>query len=259
MPSSTNMNDIPVLTALTDEQVADYLRRNPDFLVDKPAVLAELNLPHQLDGKAVSLVERQVSVLRERNMDMRHRLNTLLDNARSNDLLFEKTKRLVLSLLDTNQLDDCLDALFFGLQNEFEIQFSSLLIINGEQGSSTITPANQQAKTIELAAAEEHLGSIIHNPRAICGQLDDEEKKFIFERNSNAIGSTAIAPLKVNNQLLGLLAIANRDPDYYRSSMNTLFLNFIADVLGRLLSSYLSDINSNNAAQGHSLTDNENA
>ncbi|MGH1439981.1 MAG: DUF484 family protein [Cellvibrionaceae bacterium] len=238
MPSSIDTNDIPVLTALTDEQVADYLRQHPDFLVDKPAVLAELNLPHHLDGKAVSLVERQVSILRERNMDMRHRLNTLLDNARSNDLLFEKTKRLVLSLLDTNQLDDCLDALFFGLQNEFEIHFASLLLINDQQ-SANVVPANQQARVVSLQEAEENLGSIIHNSRAICGQLDDGEKSFIFNRNSHVIGSTAITPLTLDNKLIGLLAIGNRDPDYYRSSMNTLFLNFIGDITSRLLSPYL--------------------
>lgn len=238
MSSSIDTNDIPVLTALTDEQVAAYLRQHPDFLVDKPAVLAELNLPHHIDGKAVSLVERQVSILRERNMDMRHRLNTLLDNARTNDLLFEKTKRLVLSLLDTHQLDDCLDALFFGLQNEFEIHFASLLLIN-DSGNVNITPANQQARVVSLQEAEENLGSIVHNSRAICGQLDDGEKSFIFNRNGNAIGSTAIAPLKLDNKLVGLLAVGNRDPDYYRSSMNTLFLNFIGDIASRLLSSYL--------------------
>lgn len=232
-----NANDIPVLTALTDEQVTDYLRRNPDFLVDKPAVLAELNLPHQLGGKAVSLVERQVSVLRERNMDMRHRLNTLLDNARVNDLLFDKTKRLVLSLLDTDQFDDCLDALFFGLQNEFDISFSSLLLVNNEQ-QQFVSPANQQAKVVSLAEAEKYLSSIIHKPRAICGQIDEQEKHFIFDRNSNAIASTAIAPLKIDSRFLGLLAVGNADPDYYRSSMNTLFLNFIADTLSRLLSTY---------------------
>jgi len=235
--SSINPKDIPVLTALTDEQIADFLLRNPDFLVSKPAVLAELNLPHDLGGKAVSLVERQVSILRERNMDMRHRLNTLLDNARVNDLLYEKTKRLVLSLLDTNQLDDCLDALFFGLQNEFDIPFSSLLLINSDQ-QAFADPANLQAKVLCISEAEENLGSIIHNPRAICGQIDTKEKSFIFDGNGSAIGSTALAPLKIDSRLLGLLAVGNPDPDYYRSSMNTLFLNFIADALSRLLSPY---------------------
>ncbi len=238
MTHSTNTNEIPVLTALTDEQIAEYLRLHPDFLVDKPALLADMNLPHQLGGQAVSLVERQVSVLRERNIDMRHRLNSLLDNARTNDVLFEKTKRLVLTMLDTRQLDDCLDALFFGFQNEFDIHYAQILLISSAD-KTLPQPANQQARIISRITAEDNLPNIVNNHRAICGQLDDQEQQFIFENNASLIGSTAIAQLKFDNELLGVLAIANRDPNYYRSSMNTLFLNFIADILSRLLSMHL--------------------
>ncbi len=233
MSSFTHPHDIPVLTALTDDQVADYLRRSPDFLVDKPALLADLNLPHNLDGKAVSLVERQVSVLRERNIDMRNRLHTLIENARNNDFLFEKTKRLVLSLLDNHQVDDCIDALFFGLQNEFDIQFSSLLLIKEHSYSSEL--ANQQVQQFSLNEVEKNLPSVVNSPRAVCGQLSEAELSFVFGDHANVIGSTAIAPLKYGNTLMGVLAIGNRNPDYYCSSMNTLFLNYIADTLCRLL------------------------
>jgi uncharacterized protein YigA (DUF484 family) len=237
MSQSQNADNIPVLTALTDDQVTDYLRRRPDFFEDKPHLLADMSLPHQVTGKTVSLVERQVSILRERNMDMRHRLNQLLDNARTNDILFEKTKRLVLNLLDARQFDDCLDALFYSFQNDFEIHYSQLLLINSLNYTFE-TPANLQAKVISKTDAEEKLSPITHNRRAICGQLEQEEKEFIFSENASDIGSTAITCLIYENQLIGLLAIANRDPQHYRSSMNTLFLNFVADVLGRLLVSY---------------------
>jgi uncharacterized protein YigA (DUF484 family) len=36
-----------------------------------------------------------------------------------------------------------------------------------------------------------------------------------------------------------MLSIGNRDPQYYRSSMGTLFLSYIAEVLNRLLPKYL--------------------
>lgn len=238
MTTASKAKDIPVLTALTDSQVADFLCRNPDFLVDKPHVMAELNLPHHFEGKAVSLVERQVSILRERNMDMRHRLNTLLDNARTNDLLFEKTKRLILSVLDTDQLDDCLDALFFGLQNEFDIQFASLLLIQGDEPLK-VKPANQQAKIVSLVDTLEKLGANISDSKAICGQLNKNEQKFVFGDNAHHIGSTAMSQLKVDNELIAILAIGNRDVNYYRASMNTLFLNFIAEVLSRTLKKYV--------------------
>ena len=175
-------------------------------------------------------------------MDMRHRLSQLLDNARTNDMLFDKTKRLVLSLADTTQFDDCLDALFFGLQTEFDIEYSSLLLIH--HNADMPVPANRQARLIHPTEITERQLSFFQpsfqKSRAICGQLVESEKQFIFANKADQIGSTALATLHHDNQLLGVLAIANRDPDYYRSSMNTLFLNFIADMLARLLHPYLS-------------------
>lgn len=231
-------SNIPVLTALTDDQVSEYLKMNPDFWADKSSLLAQMNLPHNPGGQTISLVERQVSVLRERNVEVRHRLNQLIENARANDVLFDKTKRLTLSLLNTQQLDDCLDALFFGLQHEFDIHFSQVLII-AEPDIAIASPANRQARFVDQVSINDNLPKIIKNRRAICGQLNENEKEFIFTSKASEIGSTAIAPLYFENQTIGAIAIANRDPEFYRSSMNTLFLNYIADILSRLLIVYL--------------------
>ena len=78
-------------TPLPDaEAVAAYLRAHPEFFVDHDELIPELRIPHQ-PGTAVSLVERRS--LRERNIEMRHRLSQLMDVARDNDRLFDKTRR----------------------------------------------------------------------------------------------------------------------------------------------------------------------
>ena len=56
---------------LNDETVREYLKDNDDFLQRNPDMLDYLHISHA-SGSAVSLVEKQVSVLRERNIDMRH-------------------------------------------------------------------------------------------------------------------------------------------------------------------------------------------
>ena len=48
--------------------------------------------------------------------------------------------------------------------------------------------------------------------------------------------------LLTQNTFVGILTIARRDPDYYHSNLNTLFLSFIADVLSRLLEDYRPDV-----------------
>jgi uncharacterized protein YigA (DUF484 family) len=232
MTSST----APETPLLNDEDVANYLRQNTDFFINKPSLLADLTLPH-VRGEAISLVERQVSILRERNMDMRHRLTHLIDNARINDVLFEKTKRLMLSLLDAQDINDFIDALMHSFSSDFEIQHTTLLLFNehiDEQALST----KSNVTFASLSESQQVLGTIISNNKTVCGQLDTGEQVFIFGDKAEAIGSTAITPITAS-QPLGVLAVGNSDPDYYRSSMNTLFLSYIGDVVSRLLPRYL--------------------
>src|SRR5690606_19642069 len=73
------------------DQVAAFLRQHPDYFQQRPELLELLRLP-DARGQAVSLLERQAAILRERNQELRERLNGLLDVARENDRLFELTR-----------------------------------------------------------------------------------------------------------------------------------------------------------------------
>lgn len=217
---------------LEPEQVIAYLQDNPEFFVQQPQLLAELRLPHE-SGGAVSLVERQVAILRERNIDMRNRLSKLLDNARDNDRLFDKTKRLVLSLLEGQDMGDIIDALYYSFDKEFGIHFTSLILF----GNADKTPSSQ-ARVVSMSEARDKVGGLMKSHRAICGALERDELTFLFGAKAAEVGSVAVVPL-MHGSAFGLLAIGNRDANYYRSSMGTLFLNYIAEVLNRLLPKYL--------------------
>ena len=217
---------------LEPEQIEAYLREHPDFFQQHSDLLAELTLPHE-SGSAVSLVERQVAILRERNMDMRHRLSKLLDNARDNDKLFDKTKRLVLSLLEGQDMGDIIDALHYSFDKEFNIHYTSVILF----GNAEKIPSSQ-ARVVSLAQARECVGPLLKNSRAVCGSLAEKELQFLFGNHAGEVGSVATVPL-VHGSAFGLLSIGNRDPQYYRSSMGTLFLGYIAEVLNRLLPKYL--------------------
>jgi len=229
-----SLSDVTVQTALTSSHVSDYLRNNPEFWVHNTDLLAEIVLPHNPSEQTVSLVERQVSILRKRSIDAENQLNQLLENARNNDILFEKTKRLTLSLLNTRQLNSCIDALFCGLKHEFDIHFSQILL-TANVTTDTLGPLNNQARLVEVEQVNQYLPEIFNNRRPLCGQFGVREREFIFPSKSSDIGSIAIAPLHFENRTIGIIAIANRDPNFYRSSANTLFLSFVADVLSRLL------------------------
>ena len=213
--------------SISDAEVARYLSETPDFFERHSDLLADLLLPHD-SGNAISLVERQVAVLRERNMDMRHRLSKLLDNARDNDKLFDKTKRLVLALLEGRKAEDTINSLFYSFDKEFQIHFTRLVLFRPQAGKIG------QARCVNLNDARIPLAKILKTQKAMCGQLGNEEKAYLFGEQAPLVGSAALVPL-MHGTCFGILAVGNRDANYYRSSMGTLFLSYIAEILNRTL------------------------
>jgi uncharacterized protein YigA (DUF484 family) len=213
--------------------VRAFLRDNPRFLDDNPDILESLSLPHN-SGTAVSLVERQVGVMRDRNKEMRNRLDNMLATAHDNDLLFEKTKRLVLNLLEAKNLPAMVEIIYDSLGKDFEIDFYSLTLL-GDENSLPRT----MARVASVEKASEKVSTLIGSNRAVCGVLREEEMTFLFGEKGLQVGSVAAVPLRYNN-LYGILAIGNADPNFYKSSMGTLFLSYIAEVVNRILPKHLS-------------------
>ncbi|MGC1328733.1 DUF484 family protein [Pseudomonas sp.] len=222
----------PVLGA---DAVAAYLRSHPNFFVDNDDLLVSLRLPHQR-GDTVSLVERQMKVLRERNIEMRHRLSQLMDVARDNDRLFEKTRRLMLDILDAGSLEEVVIAVEDSLRQEFQVPFVSLILF-----SEIATPVGRWVSSSE---AHHAIGALLSGGKTVSGSLRDHELDFLFgEDQRKQVGSTAVVAL-THQGLHGVLAIGSRDPQHYKSSVGTLFLSYIAEVLGRVLPRHTSSLRS---------------
>ncbi len=212
--------------------ILNYLSEHPDFFFRRPDALEMLELPHE-SGKAISLIERQVSVLRDRNMEMRQRLAALVEAAHSNDKLFEKTKQLVLSILEAKNLEEVVDALYKSLDDDYGVEFYNITFLGS---NPEYLVAN--AKVVGLEEANLSIGALLRNNRAVCGVLRPEETQFLFGDRGSEIGSVAAVPLN-HGQTFGILAIGNSDPNHYRSSMGTLFLSYIAEVLNRVCPSMM--------------------
>ncbi len=225
--SDENRSETRASKLLTAAQVSTFLAENPDFFDQYPDILETLQLPHN-SGEAVSLIERQISVLRERNMEMRGRLHNLLESARENDKLFEKTKRLVLNILEGQNLDAVVTTLYDSLGADFKVEYYRLILL-GEQDEIPAT----HARVVGLDEAHNAIGTLLRTNRAICGVLRRDELEFLFGNEAETIGSVAAVPL-CHGHVFGILAIGNRDPNRYRSSMGTLFLSYIAEVLNRV-------------------------
>lgn len=215
-----------------EDIVKNFLINHPDFFSLHPEMLEGLALPHDT-GKAVSLVERQVSVLRQRNVELRHRLNELLDTAHANDGLFEKTKSLVLHLLEADTLQRLVETLYDNLQENFDIPSCSLLIL-GDSSESVLSPARIVGEDQALS----QIGTLLRSSRPLCGVLRPDEIQFLFAEKAEQVGSVAAVRLG-GDRPFGILALGNPDSRYYQANSGTLFLSYIAEILQRLMPRYL--------------------
>ena len=211
---------------LDDETVREYLKNHDDFLQRNPEMLDYLHISHA-SGSAVSLVEKQASVLRERNTELRQQLKALTTNARANDSLFEQTRTLVLKLLEADSLESLYSIFTASITTDFDIEHASM-ILYGDDADNDGWRSEPQDKV------KKEIGALFKGHKAICGTLRKAELTFLFPEG-NGMGSAALAPL-VGSKQLGLIAVGSSDANRYNGKVDTLFLSHVADVMVKLMS-----------------------
>jgi uncharacterized protein YigA (DUF484 family) len=209
----------------SDEQVAAYLAAHPDFFDRHARLLLKLRVSHETGGAAVSLVERQVSLLRQRSADLERQLKQLVAVAKANDTLVEKIHRLSLRLMATNDYQDRLELLETGLREDFLAERAVLVMFAdaadrpaGDDGFVKIVERND--------AALKPFASFLKTGRPRCGSIRDRQKSFLFAGHEAEVGSAALVPLGEDAEL-GFLVIGSSDKDYFNPGKSM-------DLLGRL-------------------------
>jgi uncharacterized protein YigA (DUF484 family) len=219
----TGGKDLP---PLSDQAVLNFLRQSPDFFLRHPSALSELSLPHE-SGQAVSLIERQIDILRERNVTMRRRMNKLLQAARSNDEIFAKTRSLNLALLEVNSWPELNEVLATHVLVDFEADFVCAHLCEA-QLALALDHIQHHNEHMPL----QHLHS---NTSALCTTLRREELTQMFPLSDHEdSGSAAILNLSLLNGS-GALCIGSRDPGRFAKDMDTLFVTYIADIVAKVM------------------------
>jgi len=216
---------------LTDTSVADYLLTYPDFFERNSQLLTKLRLPHVRDVAAtVSLVERQVEVLRERNQSLERKLKELVDVARANDALADRIHRLCQRLIRTRTLAETISAIETSLREDFDAMNSVLVLFIEE--ARALEPAMGRFLRVANPADEDMrtFDSLLNSGKPRCGQVRDAQRDYLFGLESVAIGSVALTPLGQKGAL-GILAIGASDAERFHPGMSTEFLLRIGELV----------------------------
>ena len=202
---------------LDPKAVEAFLRAHPNFLQDRPGLLAVLNLPHGGEG-AVSLVERQVSVLRERNIASRQKLAELSDISRENDRLLDATRNTILALLAGENRADLSRIWLDQVTGTFKAEIGALIWLDGSSDS-----------------AEEALitDKLVRQSSGFSGVLRPEEMQAVFGTAATE-GSAALVAIRSGEDHIGVLGVGSHNTQRYRPEDGTLFLDYLAEVIGQL-------------------------
>jgi len=218
---------------LSEEMVHDYLEQHEDFFESNGDLLSLLRLPH-VAGGTVSLVERQVSVLRQKDLKLEQKLKELLNVARANDSLADKLHTLTLALFSATDLAGVLERVESALRRGFDAD-QSILVLFGDPGLFEDIKIGRFFRPIDrdddaLKAFDTFLQS--NNPR--CGQVRDSQRDFLFGEGTDEIGSVALVPLG-NKPQVGFLAIGSADSERFHPGMSIDFLSRLGDLIAGAL------------------------
>ncbi len=217
--------------SLSAAQVAEYLMQHPEFFVEHDQLLADLHLPGFSGSGAVSLVDRQAKVMRERNSELRHRLAQLMTVARDNEQIFKLTRKLGLALLEADSLQAVTRAIHDSLLTEFRADHAHLFLYDAS------LPNDDFVTVLPAQNVQRHVGSLLQHGNVSCGALRRDELNFLFPGYASLEGSAALIPLHFK-QDIGLLAIGSHDPAHFSPSMDTLFVSYMGEAIARRLAAF---------------------
>ncbi len=214
-----------------EESVARYLQHNPEFFERHQPLLARLRLPHARGGSTISLIERQVEVLREHQAEVEQKLAEFVKVARSNDTVAEKIHRFTRRLLRAPSRAATVEQIEASLREDFDA-FNSILVLIEPAGD---IPLQRFVKVVPADDANlKSFESLFANGKPRCGQARDSQREFLFGSDAPDMGSVALIPLGESGSV-GLLAIGSTDRDRFHPGMSTEFLARVGDLISDAL------------------------
>ncbi len=200
------------------DDVAAWLKANPDFFMDHSEVFSAMRVPHPAGGHAISMVERQLISLRERNGQLERQLSELIGYGQHNDTLIEKLHRLTLALLRAPDAEMTLAVVKESVRSDFAIPFSAVRW----WGESTSDVALEEARV----CSSDFRSYIAGLDRPYVGPNAAHESRAWLGAGADDARSFAYVPL-VDGGVSGVLMLASEDGGRFTPDMAT-------DVLTRL-------------------------
>ena len=221
------------MTTLQADDIAHYLTRHQDFFEQHPQLLSQMQLPNPHDGQAISLVERQSLMLRERVKSLESRVAEMVRNGQENEAIAEKLIAWVRALLTEKEQAALPATLIDELKQIFEVPYAALRLWS-TQPAFVGTRLRTRGRERHDHICQQHARSI----------LWIERRASKLPRGSGpTASSTALRCSRfalgidsgADPETFGMLVLGSADPERFDSSMGTAFLERIAELASAAL------------------------
>jgi uncharacterized protein len=205
---------------MNPDDLARFLRANPQFFEQNPELLESIHVPHPYGGRAIPLAERQTVALREKVRLLEGKLGELIRFGEENDAISEKVHRLAVALVGARDFPALAHSLYFHLREDFAVPHVALRV----WGKSVpvdfdeARPINDAQRQHAAAMGAPQCGAGAGNPFTVW-----------FSEAAEHVRSLALVPLG-QTAVFGLLALGSEDPKRFYPDMGTLYLRRIGEL-----------------------------
>jgi hypothetical protein len=200
------------------KEVELFLLDNLDFFESRESLVSELKFKHS-SSSASSLLERQIIKLRDEQKNLMDLLSSFIKTATLNEDLFNKSKDLTLSILESSTGEEVIKKVQEDFKKNFNVDNCILELLDGNQ-------INEVESKTEMSF---HKGAI-H-----CGSFSKEKMKFLFD--DEKVESMAVAVMIVGKDI-GLLKLGSYERTKYLGDEDTTFIEYVRDVLEKKFISF---------------------
>ncbi|MEE9302442.1 MAG: DUF484 family protein [Thiotrichaceae bacterium] len=217
-------------TAGMDEAtIAEYLKTHPDFFLRHETLLETLKVPHQ-SGVAVSLIERQVALLRSQKQQMDDQLNGLIQAARNNEQIVGHIQRFTLEMIHTHSLEDVITSCQENMNNHFKADYVGIRVLVGDQSNVHYLSGKD--------GALRSFTQLFKNRKPICGRITEKQCVYMFGKNAKKIKTAVLIPLQ-NTKNMGVVALGSTDERRFHPGMGTLFLSYMGELISESIARHI--------------------
>ena len=216
---------------MKSEEIAQYLQDHPQFFEEHAELMSHMVIPHPHGGRTISITERQMLSLRDKNKQLEVKMNELLQFGEENDAISEKMHRLGVAMIAAASFQSVLHTLNFHLRDDFSIPHVALRLWNRPDNADELPEFTEVSA--ELQAFAETLG------QPYCGSTSSFETSSWFGEASKQVRSQALIAMRNGGGTIGMIALGSEDAQRFYAGMGTLYLERLGEMASAALARVL--------------------